>query len=150
MENVIDFAGHTGYVDTAVAASAIVPMVSIGGRETQFYLSRDACMAGAGAPDSTSWNAGLLRTDILPVLVQVPLRPQCAHPGEHAAAVEDRLRVLDPIGVVRQWGRTRFREVDGRIRRLMQGDAGPAGPTAPAADHHRLSRSTGPGHLLEQ
>ena len=40
-ENVIDFEGRTGYVRTAIDAGVpIVPAVSIGGQENQFYLSR--------------------------------------------------------------------------------------------------------------
>jgi 1-acyl-sn-glycerol-3-phosphate acyltransferase len=41
LANVIDFAGRTGYVRTALEAGVpIVPVVSIGGQETQLFISR--------------------------------------------------------------------------------------------------------------
>ncbi len=44
--NKIDFAGRTGYVRTALAADVpIVPVVSIGGHETQLILSRGEWLA---------------------------------------------------------------------------------------------------------
>ncbi|HTY29470.1 MAG TPA: lysophospholipid acyltransferase family protein, partial [Mycobacterium sp.] len=43
---VIDFCGRTGYVTTAIDAGApIVPVVSIGGQETQLFLSRGTWVA---------------------------------------------------------------------------------------------------------
>ncbi|MGV7835610.1 1-acyl-sn-glycerol-3-phosphate acyltransferase, partial [Mycobacterium kansasii] len=60
-ENVIDFNGRKGYVRTAIEAGVpIVPMVGIGGQETQLYLTRGTWLAR---------NLGikrLLRSDILP------------------------------------------------------------------------------------
>jgi 1-acyl-sn-glycerol-3-phosphate acyltransferase len=45
-QNVIDFNGRTGYVRTAIEAGApIVPIVSIGGQETQFFLTRGTWLA---------------------------------------------------------------------------------------------------------
>lgn len=45
-ENVIDFNGRNGYVSTAIDAGVpIVPTVSIGGQETQLYLSRGTWLA---------------------------------------------------------------------------------------------------------
>jgi hypothetical protein len=44
--NVIDFAGRTGYVRTAIETGvSIVPMVSIGGQETQLFLARGDSIA---------------------------------------------------------------------------------------------------------
>src|SRR5215204_5628512 len=44
--NVVDFNGRKGYVSTAVAAGVpIVPMVSIGGQETQLFLTRGTGLA---------------------------------------------------------------------------------------------------------
>jgi 1-acyl-sn-glycerol-3-phosphate acyltransferase len=44
--NVIDFAGRTGYVRTAIEAGVpIVPVVSIGGQESQLVLSRGEALA---------------------------------------------------------------------------------------------------------
>ena len=45
-QNIIDFKGRTGYVRAAIAAGVpIVPAVSIGGQETQLFLTRGAWMA---------------------------------------------------------------------------------------------------------
>jgi 1-acyl-sn-glycerol-3-phosphate acyltransferase len=45
-QNVIDFNGRTGYVHTAIEAGVpIVPIVSIGGQETQFFLTRGTWLA---------------------------------------------------------------------------------------------------------
>jgi len=44
--NVIDFSGRTGYVKTALKAGVpIVPVVSIGGQETQLFLTRGKWLA---------------------------------------------------------------------------------------------------------
>ena len=45
-QNVIDFSGRTGYVRAAIDAGVpIVPMVSIGGQETQLLLTRGTGLA---------------------------------------------------------------------------------------------------------
>src|SRR4051812_84117 len=65
-ENVIDFNGHTGYVRTAIEAGVpIVPAVSIGGQESQLFLTRGSWLAK---------RLGLkrFRSDILPVRVGFP------------------------------------------------------------------------------
>ena len=70
-ETVIDFAGRTGYVTAAAAAGApIVPMVSIGGQETQLYLSRGTWLARALG--LTKLERRLFRTDILPISFGFP------------------------------------------------------------------------------
>ncbi len=46
LQNRIDFNGRTGYVSTAVKAGVpIVPAVSIGGQETQLFLTRGTWLA---------------------------------------------------------------------------------------------------------
>ena len=46
VRNVIDFGGRTGYVRTAIEAGVpIVPVVSIGGQESQLVLSRGEALA---------------------------------------------------------------------------------------------------------
>jgi 1-acyl-sn-glycerol-3-phosphate acyltransferase len=64
--NVVDFAGRTGYVRTAIEAGVpIVPMVSIGAQETQLFLARG---------DSIARAIGLkrARVEILPVSIGFP------------------------------------------------------------------------------
>lgn len=120
VENVIDFAGHTGYVDTAVAAGApIVPVVSIGGQETQFYLSRGLWLARALRLDKLERR--LLRTDILPVSFGFPFGLSVLIPVNMPLPSKIICEVLDPIDIVAQWGPHPDPEkIDGRIRRLMQ------------------------------
>jgi len=120
VENVIDFAGHTGYVATAVAARApIVPVVSIGGQETQLYLSRGVWLARALKLDKLERR--LLRTDILPVSFGFPFGLSVLVPVNMPLPSKIISEVLDPIDVVAQWGpNPNLEKVDGRIRRLMQ------------------------------
>ena len=65
-ENVIDFNGRKGYVRTAIAADVpIVPTVSIGGQETQLFLTRGAWLA-------KQLRLKRLRTEILPIGFGLP------------------------------------------------------------------------------
>jgi 1-acyl-sn-glycerol-3-phosphate acyltransferase len=65
--NVIDFGGRTGYVRTALRADVpIVPIVSIGGHEAQFILTRGESLAKA-IPFTR-----LLRSKVAPVTVGFP------------------------------------------------------------------------------
>lgn len=120
VENVIDFAGHTGYVATAVAARApIVPVVSIGGQETQMFLSRGTWLARLLRLDK--WERRVLRTDILPVSFGFPFGLSVLIPVNMPLPSKIICEVLDPVDVVAQWGQDADPEkVDGRIRRLMQ------------------------------
>ncbi len=120
VENVIDFDGHTGYVATAVAARApIVPVVSIGGQETQMFLSRGTWLARLLRLDK--WERRMLRTDILPVSFGFPFGLSVLVPVNMPLPSKIVCEVLDPIDVIAQWGPDPDSEkVDGRIRRLMQ------------------------------
>lgn len=121
-ENVIDFAGHTGYVHTAAAAQApIVPVVSIGGQETQMYLSRGTWLAKALRLDK--FERRVLRTDILPVSFGFPFGLSVLIPVNMPLPSKIVTQVLDPIDVVGQWGpHPDADKVDGRIRREMQAE----------------------------
>ena len=120
VENVIDFAGHTGYVGAAVAARApIVPVVSIGGQETQMFLSRGTWLARMLRLDK--WERRVLRTDILPVSFGFPFGLSVLVPVNMPLPSKIVCEVLEPIDVVGQWGPDPDpRKVDGWIRRLMQ------------------------------
>ena len=84
-ENVIDFNGRKGYVSTAIEAGVpIVPAVSIGGQETQLYLSRGTWLA------ERLGLKRLLRSDDSAALVRLPVRVQRRDPAEFAAADQDR------------------------------------------------------------
>ena len=55
---VVDFAGRTGYVRSALEAGVpIVPVVSIGGQESQLYLAR-----GERSPDASACSSGCARS----------------------------------------------------------------------------------------
>lgn len=119
-ENVIDFGGRTGYVEAAVAARApIVPVVSIGGQETQLFLSRGRRLARALG--LTRLERRLFRTDILPVSLGVPFGLSVLLPVNLPLPSKIVADVLEPIDVVAlgeadpDLGR-----IDGRVRRAMQ------------------------------
>ncbi len=120
VENIIDFAGHTGYVTSAASARApIVPVVSIGGQETQMYLSRGTWLARALHLDKLERR--LLRTDILPVSFGFPFGLSVLIPVNMPLPSKIVSEVLEPIDVVGQWGEDPdVEKVDGRVRRVMQ------------------------------
>ena len=65
-DRVIDFNGRTGYVRTAIETGVpIVPTVSIGAQESQFFITRGAGLA-------TRLGLKRLRVDILPISVGFP------------------------------------------------------------------------------
>jgi 1-acyl-sn-glycerol-3-phosphate acyltransferase len=120
VRNVIDFAGHTGYVASAVAARApIVPVVSIGGQETQMYLSRGVWLSRLLRLDK--FERRLAHTDILPVSFGFPFGLSVLIPVNMPLPSKIVSEVLDPIDVVAQWGPNPDVEtVDGRVRSVMQ------------------------------
>lgn len=122
VENVIDFAGRTGYVDTAVAARApIVPVVSIGGQETQMFLGPGRWLARALRLDNAERRAW--RTDILPVTFGFPFGLSVLIPVNMPLPSKVVSQVLEPIDVVGLWGpHPDAAKVDGRIRRQMQAE----------------------------
>jgi 1-acyl-sn-glycerol-3-phosphate acyltransferase len=120
VENVIDFAGHIGYIEVAVAADApIVPVVSIGGQETQWFLSRGRWLAKALRLDK--FERRVFRTDILPVSFGLPFGLSVLVPVNMPLPSKIVSEVLDPIDIRAQWGADPdVEKVDGRVRRVMQ------------------------------
>ena len=119
-ENVIDFGGRTGYVEAAVSARApIVPVVSIGGQETQLYLSRGRRLSRALG--LTGLERRLFRTDILPVSFGLPFGLSVLVPVNMPLPSKIVAEVLDPINVVAMWDiDPDVARIDGRVRRTMQ------------------------------
>lgn len=119
-ENVIDFGGRTGYVTAAVRARApIVPVVSIGGQETQFFLSRGRRLSHALG--LTRLERRLFRTDILPVSFGLPFGLSVLVPVNMPLPSKIVVEVLDPVDVAAQWQTHPDPDlIDGRIRRAMQ------------------------------
>ena len=116
-ENVIDFNGRQGYVRTAIEAGVpIVPAVSIGGQETQLYLTRGTWLA------ERLGIKRLLRSAILPVSFGFPFGLSAVDPAQRAAAHQDRdRRCWNRSTSPRSSARTRdVDEVDEHVRSVMQ------------------------------
>jgi hypothetical protein len=64
-QNVIDFNGRTGYVCTAIDVG--VPIVSIGGQETQLFLTR-----GTGRAKRVGIIKRLMRSEMVPIAAGFP------------------------------------------------------------------------------
>ena len=113
--NVVDFAGRTGYVRTAVESGVpIVPMVSIGAQETQMVLARGVSIARL---------LGLTRArlEILPVSIGFPFGLSVIFPPNIPLPSKIVTRVLDPIDVVAEFGEDPdVDEVDLHVRAVMQ------------------------------
>lgn len=114
-ENVIDFGGRTGYVRTAIETGVpIVPMVSIGGQETQLFLARG---------DSIARRLGLKRAriEILPISIGFPFGPSVFFPPNLPLPAKIVTRVLEPIDVAEEFGEDPdIDAVDLHVRAVMQ------------------------------
>jgi len=123
-QNVIDFHGRTGYVRIAIEFGVpIVPAVSIGGQETQLFLTRGAWLAK---------QLGLkrIRMEILPVTLGFPYGLTVLFPANLPLPAKITYLVLEPIDIVAQFGKNpRCRR--GRCPRPL-GDAGRPQPAWPA------------------
>ncbi len=113
--NLIDFEGRTGYVRTAIQAEVpIVPMVSIGGQETQWFLARG---------DGLARRLGLdrIRFKALPLTFGLPFGLTTVLPANIPLPSKIVMRVLDPIDVTEQFGDDPdIDEVDDHVRTVMQ------------------------------
>jgi 1-acyl-sn-glycerol-3-phosphate acyltransferase len=114
-QNVIDFAGRTGYVRTALDAGApLVPAVSIGLQETQLFLARGTRLA--------RW-LGLkrrLRTDIFPIAFGFPFGFLGA-PLNLPLPSKVIIQMLEPIDIVAEFGNDPdVAAVDAYVRSVMQ------------------------------
>jgi 1-acyl-sn-glycerol-3-phosphate acyltransferase len=114
-ENTIDFNGRTGYVRTAIEADVpIVPTVSIGGQETQLFLTRGNWLAR---------KLGLTkaRMDILPVSFGFPFGLSVIFPPNVPLPSKVVTEVLEPIDITAQFGKhPDVAEVDECVRSVMQ------------------------------
>jgi 1-acyl-sn-glycerol-3-phosphate acyltransferase len=114
-QSTIDFDGRTGYVSTAIEAGVpIVPAVSIGGQETQLFLTRGRWLARRLGLKR------LTRAEEVAVSVGFPF-------GVSVGAVNLPFpakivtRVLEPIDVEAQFGKNPdIAEVDAHVRQVMQ------------------------------
>jgi 1-acyl-sn-glycerol-3-phosphate acyltransferase len=115
-ENTIDFDGRTGYVRAAINAGVpIVPAVTIGGQESQLYLSRGMGLAKALRLDK------LMRVKILPISVGFPFGLSAVLPVNLPLPTKIVMQVLEPIDVTAQFGeQPDIDAVDAHVRRVMQ------------------------------
>jgi 1-acyl-sn-glycerol-3-phosphate acyltransferase len=113
--NVIDFNGRTGYVRTAIAAEVpIVPMVSIGGQESQLFLTRGSWLAK---------KLGLrrFRSDILPITFGVPFGFSALLPVNIPLPTKIVAQLSEPIDIAAGPGeRSAVDEIDVQVRSVMQ------------------------------
>jgi 1-acyl-sn-glycerol-3-phosphate acyltransferase len=115
-ENVIDFNGRKGYVRTAIEAGVpIVPAVSIGGQQTQLYLTRGTWLA------ERLGIKRLLRSAIMPVSFGFPFGLSAVVPPNVPLPTKIVTQVLEPIDIIGQFGADAcVDEVDAHVRSVMQ------------------------------
>jgi 1-acyl-sn-glycerol-3-phosphate acyltransferase len=115
-QNVIDFNGRTGYVRTAIDAGVpIVPIVSIGGQETQLFLTRGTWLA-----KRVGIIKRLTRSEIVPIAVGFPFGLTL---GGANLPLPSKIvtEVLAPIDVTARFGEDPdVAKVDAHVRKLMQ------------------------------
>lgn len=114
-ENVIDFNGRIGYINSAIDAGVpIVPAVSIGGQESQLFLTRGTWLAKRLG--LSRW-----RSDILPITVGFPFGLSVIMPPNFPLPTKIVTEVLEPIDVVAEFGNTpQVDDVDAHVRSTMQ------------------------------
>ncbi|HEY1442948.1 MAG TPA: lysophospholipid acyltransferase family protein [Mycobacterium sp.] len=114
-ENVVDFNGRTGYVRSAIGAGApIVPAVSIGGQESQLFLTRGTWLA-------KRLGLSRFRSDILPITVGFPFGLSMIMPPNLPLPTKIVTDVLEPIDIIALFGsQPDVADVDAHVRSVMQ------------------------------
>lgn len=114
-ENVVDFNGRTGYVRSAIGAGVpIVPAVSIGGQESQLFLTRGTWLA-------KRLGLSRFRSDILPVTLGFPFGLSVIMPPNLPLPTKIVTEVLEPIDIVARFGsKPDVADVDAHVRSVMQ------------------------------
>ena len=116
-QNVIDFNGRTGYVRTAIDAGVpIVPIVSIGGQETQFFLTR-----GTGLAKRLGFIKRLTRSEMVPIAAGRP--PFGLTLGGANLPLPSKIvtQVMAPIDITARFGEDPdVAKVDAHVRKVMQ------------------------------
>jgi 1-acyl-sn-glycerol-3-phosphate acyltransferase len=113
-QNVIDFNGRTGYVRTAIDAGVpIVPIVSIGGQETQFFVTRGDWLA-------KRVGFKLMRSRLMPISAGFPFGLTL---GGMNLPLPSKIvtQVLPAIDIAKTFGENPdIAEVDAHVRAVMQ------------------------------
>lgn len=113
-ENVVDFDGRTGYVKSAIDAGVpIVPAVSIGGQESQLFLTRGTWMAKRLG--LSRW-----RSNILPVTLGFPFGLSVFMPPNFPLPTKIVTEVGEPIDVAGFGDPPSVTDVDAHVRSVMQ------------------------------
>ncbi|MCT7657103.1 1-acyl-sn-glycerol-3-phosphate acyltransferase [Mycobacterium deserti] len=114
--NKVDFNGRTGYVQAAINAGVpIVPSVSIGGQETQIYLTRGEWLAKLTRIDK------LVRTKFLPISFGFPFGFSAVLPVNLPLPSKIVTQILPPIDVAAEFGEAPdVDDVDAHVRGVMQ------------------------------
>lgn len=112
----IDFNGQKGYVRTAVEAGVpIVPIVTIGGQETQLFLNDGAGLAKALRLDK------LMRATRAPLILGFPFGLTFGVPPNLPLPSKMVTQVLDPIDITAEFGENPDVDaVDELVRTRMQ------------------------------
>jgi 1-acyl-sn-glycerol-3-phosphate acyltransferase len=112
----IDFNGRTGYVRTALEADVpIVPVVSLGGQESQLFLWHGEPLAKLFRMQK------LMRSDYFPVSLGFPFGLTFAFPPNLPLPTKIVTQVLEPIDIRAEFGDDPdIAEVDAEIRGRMQ------------------------------
>lgn len=111
----IDFAGRTGYVRTALEAGVpIVPVVSIGGQETQLFLSRGERI------NKLLGIHRVLRTDYFPLSFGFPWGLTAAFPMNVPLPSKIVTQVLEPVDPADFGPDPDVAEIDEHVRAVMQ------------------------------
>lgn len=112
----IECSGHKGYVKAAIEARVpLVPVVSIGAQQGQFYLSRSTWLTE---------RLGLkrrLRLEILPISIGFPFGLSAIVPPNFPPPTKAVTLVLEPIDIVANFGDAPDVDaVDREVRSVMQ------------------------------
>ena len=106
----------------------IVPTVSIGGQETQLFLTRGNWLA-------KKLGITKARMDILPISVGFPFGLSMIFPPNLPLPSKVVTEVLEPIDIAEQFGKDPdVAEVDEHVRSVMQSALDRAGQTTPLPD----------------
>ena len=118
-QNVIDFNGRRGYVRTAIEAGVpIIPVVSVGGQENQFYVTR-----GEGLAKRIGGIAKRARLSQVPIAIGLPFGISIGGllPPNIPLPTKIVTQILEPIYIAEEFGTNPdIDKVDALVRDVMQ------------------------------
>lgn len=113
--NTIDFNGRTGYVKTATEAGVpIVPSVSIGGQQSQLFLTRGSWLA-------KRLGLSRFRAEVLPITFGVPFGLSVIVPPNLPLPTRIVAQMAEPVDIAAQFADDPdVDDVDAHVRSVMQ------------------------------